>query len=65
MGCIFIISGLGGTAVSAVFIPYQVNVGASCAVYGLFGALFIDLIQSWKVRVLHRVPSRHSPDNRS
>ncbi len=50
--CIFIISGVGGTAVSAVFIPYQVQAGATCAVYGIFGSLLIDLVQSWKVRHL-------------
>ena len=51
-GMIYIISGVGGMAVSTVFVPYQVTVGASCAAFGMFGALLIDLLQCWQASEL-------------
>ena len=34
---------------SAIFIPYQVNGGASPAVFGLIGVLFVELFQAWQI----------------
>ena len=49
-GIIYFTSGIGGMAVSTVLLPYQVSVGASCAAFGMFGAMLVDLLQSWTVR---------------
>ena len=34
---------------SAIFIPYEVNAGASAAVFGLLGVLFVELFQFWQI----------------
>jgi membrane associated rhomboid family serine protease len=44
---IYITSGLMGEIVSCIFLPYTVGVGASGAIFGLFGAAWADLIQNW------------------
>ena len=48
-GSIFIISGVGGMAVTAIFQPYQISTGATCAIFGMLGALLVELFQSWSV----------------
>jgi len=35
--------------VSAIFIPYEVNAGASAAVFGLLGVLYVELFQFWQI----------------
>ena len=35
--------------VSAIFIPYGVNAGASGAVFGLLGVLYVELFQFWQI----------------
>lgn len=47
MAFIYLISGIGGYFTSALMTPYQVTTGASPALYGLLGCLFIELMQSW------------------
>ena len=42
-------SGVGGNIFAAVFVPDQVSVGASSAIYGLFGVDFVLLFHVWKV----------------
>eukprot|EP00903_Cladosiphon_okamuranus_P009160 g8753.t1 len=49
VGSIYLVSGLFGTIVSAVFVPTQVMVGASGAIFGVFGALWADLWQNWSI----------------
>lgn len=44
---IFVTCGFMGNLVSAVFLPNVVGVGASGAIFGLFGAAWSDLIQNW------------------
>jgi membrane associated rhomboid family serine protease len=44
---IYLVSGFMGVLCSAVFLPTQVGVGASGAIFGLFGAAWGDLIQNW------------------
>lgn len=45
---IYILSGLSGNLLSALFLPSQVTVGASGAIYGFLGVLIVDLIKNWK-----------------
>ncbi|KAG5179534.1 hypothetical protein JKP88DRAFT_270350 [Tribonema minus] len=47
---IFIVSGVFSTAVSAIFLPYQVMVGASGAILGLLGGVWADLLQNWSLK---------------
>lgn len=47
IGLIYMISGVGGNLISCIFVPNQVQVGASGALYGLLGVLLSDLIQNW------------------
>jgi hypothetical protein len=45
---IYFISGLVGNLFSTVFVPCGISVGASGALFGYIGVLFVDLIQNWK-----------------
>ncbi|GMH89497.1 hypothetical protein TrVE_jg5673 [Triparma verrucosa] len=47
VGLIYIMAGLFGSIMSTIFTPEQVGVGASGAIFGLFGAGWGDLIQNW------------------
>ncbi|CAM9536101.1 unnamed protein product [Ectocarpus sp. 12 AP-2014] len=49
VACIYLVAGVFGTIVSAIFVPTQVMVGASGAIFGVFGALWADLWQNWSV----------------
>ena len=51
MMIIFVFSGVGGNIVSAFFTPYQAEVGPSGAIFGLFAALIMDVIQQWNIIV--------------
>jgi membrane associated rhomboid family serine protease len=44
---IYIPSGVFGATLSAIFLPWQVGVGASGALFGLFGSCWSDLLQNW------------------
>lgn len=46
IGPIYVISGILGNVTSAVFLPTLLSVGASSALYGLFGALFGDYLHN-------------------
>jgi membrane associated rhomboid family serine protease len=46
---IYLISGLFGSITSTIFDPDSVGVGASGAIFGLFGAAWGDLIQNWEL----------------
>jgi membrane associated rhomboid family serine protease len=45
---IYFLSGVAGTLSSAIFVPNQIMVGASGAIFGLVGVVGVDLIQNWK-----------------
>uniref|UniRef100_A0A7S0DNE5 Peptidase S54 rhomboid domain-containing protein n=1 Tax=Amorphochlora amoebiformis TaxID=1561963 RepID=A0A7S0DNE5_9EUKA len=42
-------SGVGGNIFASVFVPDQISVGASSAIYGLFGVDFVLLFHVWKI----------------
>lgn len=44
---IYILSGVGGMVLSAVFLPKQVTVGASGAIFGFHAVLLVDLVKNW------------------
>jgi len=46
---IYLACGIFGNVVSAIFLPTEVEVGASGALFGFMGVLFSDLIQNWKL----------------
>ncbi|KAH9254044.1 hypothetical protein BASA81_007919 [Batrachochytrium salamandrivorans] len=46
-GFIYVCSGCFGVLVSCLFVPKLMSVGASGAIFGLFGAALAELIQNW------------------
>lgn len=44
---IYLLSGLFGVVMSAIFVPDLVGVGASGAIFGVFGAAWADLLMNW------------------
>eukprot|EP00002_Diphylleia_rotans_P031716 TRINITY_DN6601_c0_g2_i1.p2 TRINITY_DN6601_c0_g2~~TRINITY_DN6601_c0_g2_i1.p2 ORF type:complete len:252 (+),score=43.25 TRINITY_DN6601_c0_g2_i1:1084-1839(+) len=46
---IFVIAGIGGNLASVIFLPNQIQVGASGSLYGLMSCMLIDLIRNWKL----------------
>jgi len=46
---IFIISAVGGTVMSAIFLPEYITVGASGGIFGFIGACLADIIMNWKL----------------
>jgi hypothetical protein len=47
IGLVYLISGLGGSLMSALFIRSSVSVGASGALFGLIGSMLSELITNW------------------
>lgn len=45
---IFTISAIGGTILSAIFLPEYITVGASGGIFGLIGACLSDIMMNWK-----------------
>lgn len=46
---IFVTSGFTGDLLSSIFLPQTLSVGASGAIFGLFGAAWADLLQNWSL----------------
>ena len=46
---LFIIPAVGGTILSAIFLPEYITVGASGGIFGLIGACLSDIIMNWKL----------------
>ena len=46
---IFIFSAVGGTILSAIFLPQYITVGASGGIFGFIGACLADIIMNWKL----------------
>jgi membrane associated rhomboid family serine protease len=59
VGLVYLISGVGGSVLSVLFIRNGVSVGASGALFGLLGAMLSELITNWTI-YSNRVPS-HTP----
>jgi membrane associated rhomboid family serine protease len=51
IGLLYLISGFGGSLLSALFIQTNISVGASGAVFGLLGAMLSELITNWTIYV--------------
>lgn len=49
IGPLYVISGFGGSLLSALFIESTISVGASGALFGLLGAMLSELITNWTI----------------
>ncbi|OVA16520.1 Peptidase S54 [Macleaya cordata] len=49
IGLLYIISGVGGSLLSALFIQSSISVGASGALFGLLGGMLSELITNWTI----------------
>ncbi len=48
-GILFIIPAVGGTVLSALFLPEYITVGASGGIFGYIGACLSDIVMNWKL----------------
>ena len=58
---LFMIPGVGGTILSAIFLPQYISVGASGGIFGLVGGCIADLILHWNllfIQVLDETPKQ-------
>jgi membrane associated rhomboid family serine protease len=46
---LFVIPAIGGTILSAIFLPEYITVGASGGIFGLIGACLSDITMNWKL----------------
>ncbi|KAL3833542.1 hypothetical protein ACJIZ3_008278 [Penstemon smallii] len=49
VGAIYLLSGVGGSVLSALFIQRSISVGASGALFGLLGAMLSELLTNWTI----------------
>ncbi|XP_038693215.1 RHOMBOID-like protein 1 [Tripterygium wilfordii] len=49
IGLLYVISGFGGSLLSALFIQASISVGASGALFGLLGGMLSELITNWTI----------------
>nr|ALN97004.1 hypothetical protein [Populus tomentosa] len=49
VGLVYVISGYGGSLLSALFIQTGISVGASGALFGLLGGMLSELITNWTI----------------
>lgn len=49
IGLLYVISGIGGSLLSALFIQSNISVGASGALFGLLGGMLSELITNWTI----------------
>ncbi|CAN4127531.1 unnamed protein product [Withania somnifera] len=49
VGIIYILSGIGGSVLSCLFIQRSISVGASGALFGLLGAMLSELLTNWSI----------------
>lgn len=58
IGLVYLISGLGGSVLSALFFRSEISVGASGALFGLLGGMLSELLTNWTIytnKVVHWV----------
>jgi len=46
---IYVLAGIGGNILSATFNPMTISVGASGSLFGLLGAMVVDVILHWNI----------------
>ncbi|KAJ9146664.1 hypothetical protein P3X46_028900 [Hevea brasiliensis] len=51
IGLVYVISGFGGSVLSALFIQSEISVGASGALFGLLGGMLSELITNWTINI--------------
>lgn len=49
VGLIYLLSGIGGSILSSLFIQNSISVGASGALFGLLGAMLSELLTNWTI----------------
>ncbi|CDP09796.1 unnamed protein product [Coffea canephora] len=49
VGAIYLLSGIGGSILSCLFIQRSISVGASGALFGLLGAMLSELLTNWTI----------------
>ncbi|KAL7594920.1 RHOMBOID-like protein 2 [Lactuca sativa] len=49
VGVIYLLSGIGGSILSTLFIKNNISVGASGALFGLLGAMLSELLTNWTI----------------
>ncbi|KAL5228208.1 hypothetical protein ABZP36_016473 [Zizania latifolia] len=49
IGTLYVISGIGGSLLSALFMVSNISVGASGALFGLLGSMLSELITNWTI----------------
>ncbi|WOL14999.1 RHOMBOID-like protein 2 [Canna indica] len=49
IGLLYIVSGFGGSLLSALFIKSSISVGASGALFGLLGCMLSELLTNWTI----------------
>lgn len=49
VGIIYLVSGVGGSVLSSLFIRNNISVGASGALFGLLGAMLSELFTNWTI----------------
>ncbi|ELR15060.1 peptidase, S54 family protein [Acanthamoeba castellanii str. Neff] len=51
VGLVYIVSGFGGNLASSLFLPRLISVGASGALFGLVGMIFVVIFRNWSLVV--------------
>ncbi|XP_019150194.1 PREDICTED: RHOMBOID-like protein 2 [Ipomoea nil] len=49
VGIIYLVSGVGGSILSSLFLQQNISVGASGALFGLLGAMLSELLTNWTI----------------
>ncbi|GKB00274.1 rhomboid-like protein 2 [Tanacetum coccineum] len=49
VGVLYMLAGIGGSTLSALFIKSNISVGASGALFGLLGAMLSELLTNWTI----------------
>ncbi|GKB41739.1 rhomboid-like protein 1 [Tanacetum coccineum] len=49
IGVLYVLSGIGGSILSSLFIRTTISVGASGALFGLLGAMLSELLTNWTI----------------
>ncbi|XP_024994270.1 RHOMBOID-like protein 2 [Cynara cardunculus var. scolymus] len=49
VGLLYMVAGIGGSILSALFITSNISVGASGALFGLLGAMLSELLTNWTI----------------